>query len=231
MNTKFLLDKWDLFFFGHLSVLGDGTSRQRLVKHFHIWMLRQVVKATQVTNETLQLLEELKDKRKHEKNKLLLYKSAHTPDHRRRDTRRGLTSVLPFLTSSKRSNTSARLGSSESTNHIGGVDGYDSCNTGKSTSWKQPNLVGCWWISHKVSSVRSRSQTVETVNQNQRDILGNEMYDRTTGLRMEKLLSRPSSVSLTASHLNWKWGIVVASSCFAADVSRMGPRTSSDLRE
>lgn len=67
MNTKFLLDKRDRFFFGHLSVLGDGTSRQRLIKHFHIWMLRQVVKATQVTNETLQLLEELKDKRKHEK--------------------------------------------------------------------------------------------------------------------------------------------------------------------
>lgn len=43
-----------------------------------------------------------------------------------------LTSVLPFLTSSKRSNTSARLGSSESTNHIGGVDGYDSCNPDKS---------------------------------------------------------------------------------------------------
>lgn len=35
--------------------------------------------------------------------------------------------MLPFLTSSKRSNTSARLGSSESTNHIGGVEGYDSC--------------------------------------------------------------------------------------------------------
>lgn len=175
MNTKFSLNKRDLLFFGHLSVLGDRTSRQRLIKHFHIWMLRQVVKATQVTNETLQLLEELKDKRKHEKkNKLLLYKSAHTQDHRRQDTRRGLTSVLPFLTSSKRSNTSARLGSSESTNHIGGVDGYDSCNTGKCTSWKQLNLVGCWWISHKVYSVWSRSKTGETVNQNQRDILGNE---------------------------------------------------------
>lgn len=69
MNTKFSLNKRHLLFFGHLSVLGDRTSRQRLIKHFHIWMLRQVVKATQVTNETLQLLEELKDKRKHEKKK------------------------------------------------------------------------------------------------------------------------------------------------------------------
>lgn len=34
-----------------------------------------------------------------------------------------VTRVLPFLTSSSLSKTCARLGSSESTNHIGGVDG------------------------------------------------------------------------------------------------------------
>lgn len=43
----------------HLSVLSDGTGRQGLVQHLHIWMLRQVVKAAQVADETLQLLEEL----------------------------------------------------------------------------------------------------------------------------------------------------------------------------
>lgn len=37
-----------------------------------------------------------------------------------------VTRVLPFLTSSNRSKTCAKLGSSESTNQIGGVDGYDS---------------------------------------------------------------------------------------------------------
>lgn len=129
MNTMFLLQKQGLFFSGHLSVLGNRTSRQRLIEHFHIWMLGQVVKAAQVTNETLQLLEELIRQEKTAVIQINLYKS---------DTSRGgisrLTSVLPFLTSSKRSNTSARLGSSESTNHIGGVDGYDSCNTGKSST-------------------------------------------------------------------------------------------------
>lgn len=80
MNTKFLLDKRDLFVFGHLSVLGDRTSGQRLIKHFHIWVLRQVVKATQVTNETLQLLEELKDKRKHEKKTSCCY--TNQPTHK-----------------------------------------------------------------------------------------------------------------------------------------------------
>lgn len=103
-----------------------------------------------------------------------------------------LTSVLPFLTSSRRSNTSARLGSSESTNHMGGVDGYDSCNTGKSTTWKRLILVICGWISHKAS------KTADTFSQNQIDILGNEIYDRAPGLLVEEpyLLSRPPIVSL-----------------------------------
>lgn len=99
-------------------------------------MLRQVVKATQVTDETLQLLEEL-IRQEETCNELLL----------REEGRRSigpLTSVLPFLTSSKRSNTSARLGSSESTNHIGGVDGYDSCDTGTVEHEGGEMLDECW---------------------------------------------------------------------------------------
>lgn len=43
----------------YLSLLGNWASRKRLVKHFYIWMLWQVVKPTEITNEALQLLKKL----------------------------------------------------------------------------------------------------------------------------------------------------------------------------
>lgn len=49
-----------LTFSTYLSLLENGASGQRLVEHFDIGMLRQVVKSTQVTNETLQLLKKLR---------------------------------------------------------------------------------------------------------------------------------------------------------------------------
>lgn len=142
MNTEFLLHTRGLLLSWHLSVVSDGTRGQRLIQHFHIWMLRQVVKTTQVTNEALQLLEELMRRektrggasRRHTNEPTRPLGNMETRGREARGRVRRLTSVLPFLTSSKRSSTSARLGSSESTNHIGGVDGYDSCNTDKSTT-------------------------------------------------------------------------------------------------
>ncbi len=49
--------------------------------------------------------------------------------------------ILPFLTSSSRSRTSVRLGSSESTNHIGEVEGYDSYEHIRVTT--SANLQNC----------------------------------------------------------------------------------------
>ena len=43
----------------HLFFLADGSSREGLVQHLHIRVLGQVVEAAQVTDEPLQLLEQL----------------------------------------------------------------------------------------------------------------------------------------------------------------------------
>lgn len=135
-------------FSSHPSVLGNGTGGQRLVQHFHVRVLRKVVKATQVTNETLQLLQELKRQEKPQGEGMGGRNTTRCDTEQPTDTSRKpwirasrLTSVLPFLTSSKRSSTSARLGSSESTNHMGGVDGYDSCNTSEGRGLKKG---GAW---------------------------------------------------------------------------------------
>lgn len=48
------------FFYANLSLLGNWTSRKRLVEHFYIWMLWQVVKATEITDEPLKLLKKLR---------------------------------------------------------------------------------------------------------------------------------------------------------------------------
>lgn len=43
----------------YLALLTHGACRQRLVQHLHIRVLRQVVEAAQVTDQPLQLLQEL----------------------------------------------------------------------------------------------------------------------------------------------------------------------------
>lgn len=148
MNAKFLVN---LFFSGHLSVLGDGTSGQRLIQHFHIWMLRQVVKATQVTDETLQLLEELIINKK---KTCCCYRNRPTHEINA-DGTQGVDSPACCLFSHLPS-APAPLpdwGRRSQQTISGALTDTIPATQPRVGAENRLILVGCWWISHKVSPV------------------------------------------------------------------------------